>query len=91
MAKIGIGSWAGGHSTSTSGSGSGTTTTNNHDYAYVWQGYSGTGEIEVYRSHGNGTYNVKPVGGAEGFYIGEENLKALVRRLVAEELAAQGD
>jgi hypothetical protein len=70
----GIGSWAGGHSTSTSGSGSGTTTTNNHDYAYVWQGYSGSGEIEVYRSHGNGTYNVKPVGGLAGFYVGETSL-----------------
>ena len=74
----------------TAGSGSGTTTTNNHDYAYVWQGYSGTGEIGVYRSHGNGTYNVNPVGGAEGFYVGEETLKALVERIVEEKLAERG-
>ncbi len=33
---------------------------------------------------------MKPVGGAEGFYIGEENLKALVERIVEEKLAERG-
>ena len=58
--------------------------------AFAWQG-AATTTNEFYRSHGPGTFNLNPEGGADGVFIGEESLRALVRRLVAEELAAQGD
>ena len=31
-----------------------------------------------YRSHGHGTYNVNPVGGIKGFYVGEESLDKII-------------
>jgi hypothetical protein len=55
--------------TAASGNGSGASTP--HDYAFAWQGVSTGG---YYRSHGAGTYNVNPVGGIGGFYVGEQSL-----------------
>ena len=42
------------------------------DYAYSWNGNYKT-DIQ-YDSHGKGTFNVNPVGGLDGFYIGEKTL-----------------
>ena len=47
-----------------------------HDYAFAWQG--STSELEgnapTYYSHGPGTFNINPVGGLAGFYVGETNM-----------------
>ena len=43
--------------------------------AFAWQGAaSGQYAEPEYGSHGNGTYNINPVGGLEGLWIGETNL-----------------
>lgn len=49
-----------------------------NDYAFTWQG-----DIinELYGSHGNGTFNVNPVGGIKGFYIGATNLEDHIKGL----------
>ena len=59
--------------------------------AFAWQG-AATTTNEFYRSHGPGTFNLNPEGGAAGIYIGEETLKSVVERIVDERLAAaQGE
>jgi hypothetical protein len=60
----------------TAASGSGSSTTTPHNYAYAWQGVSTGG---YYHSHGAGTFNINPDGGAAGFYIGEDSLASLLR------------
>ena len=46
---------------------------------YAWSAvYKGEGTNSNYRSHGPGTYNLNPVGGAAGFYIGEDSLQAML-------------
>jgi len=53
-----------------------------HSYAYVWQGYLGSGtEPTNYYSHGNGTFNINPVNGLEGFYIGQTNLAQHIKNI----------
>ena len=44
--------------------------TSTNQFAFV---YSGRGENQYY-SHGSGTFNIDPIGGASGFWIGETNL-----------------
>ena len=45
-------------------------------YAYSW---SGEGTIfPSYTSHGPGTFNINPVGGLDGFYIGGQTLHAIL-------------
>ena len=41
-----------------------------HSYAYVWNG----DENITYASRGLGTFNINPVGGLDGFFIGEQTL-----------------
>lgn len=43
--------------------------------AYAW---SGVESATPYESNGDGTYNINPVGGIEGFYVGEKNLKTII-------------
>lgn len=51
-------------------------------YAYGWSGWA-TGEpAPPYESHGFGTFNINPSGGATGFYIGETNLVDLINALI---------
>ena len=51
------------------------------DYAYSW---NGNYETDIpYESHGNGTFNVNPVGGLDGFYIGEKTLSEAISDGVA--------
>ena len=49
--------------------------------SFVWSGSGNSlaqkALAEKYASHGAGTFNVDPVGGVGGFYIGETTLKAL--------------
>lgn len=40
-------------------------------YAFVWQGVDTTTD---YFNHGKGSFNINPVGGLRGFWIGETNL-----------------
>ena len=72
----GIASHTDGYRAVTAASGSGSSAATPHDYAYAWQGVSTGG---YYRSHGAGTFNINPVGGASGFYIGEDSLASLFR------------
>lgn len=51
---------------------------NAHMYAYAWSGIATNG---FYYSHGQGTFNVNPEGGASGFYIGETSLVDLIQAL----------
>lgn len=43
------------------------------DYSFVWSGRSAD-----YSSHGVGTFNIDPVGGAAGFWVGDEPLDVLI-------------
>jgi hypothetical protein len=67
----GIASHADGYRAVTAASGNGSGASTPHDYSFAWQGVSTGG---YYRSHGPGTYNVNPVGGTAGFYVGEQSL-----------------
>ena len=50
-----------------------------HDYSFVWNGdSSGTIGVQSYRSHGEGTFNVNPVGGVDGFYVGNQTLGGIL-------------
>jgi len=42
--------------------------------AFAWQGSSGYLDEPEYGSHGNGTFNLNPVGGLAGLWIGETNM-----------------
>lgn len=44
--------------------------------AFVWQGAEDT-NVVTYYSHGHGTYNINPIGGITGFYIGEDSISDL--------------
>lgn len=46
------------------------------DYAYSWNG-DGTRTFP-YHSHGSGTFNINPVGGTDGLYIGEKTLSEVM-------------
>ena len=47
-----------------------------HDHAFAWNGDS-TRPIP-YTSHDRGTFNINPVGGINGFWIGEQTLNAIL-------------
>lgn len=51
------------------------------DYAFAWNG-DGT-RAEPYVSHGKGTFNVNPVGGLDGFFVGEKKLSEVISDGVA--------
>ena len=76
----GYGSHASGKGTTASGDYShadGVSSQTIHTYSYTWSGdelrYS-----SPYQSHGEGTYNINPIGGLDGFYIGEQTLYAIL-------------
>ena len=50
-------------------------------YAYAWNGDE-TVEKSYY-SHGPGTFNINPVGGSDGFYIGEQTLSSVISGAVS--------
>lgn len=47
-------------------------------FAFAWNGDVSKTEEDPYKSHGPGTFNINPLGGLEGFYIGEETLAAIL-------------
>lgn len=47
-----------------------------HPFSYVWNGDETMSA--PYDSHGKGTFNINPVGGLAGFYIGEQTLHAIL-------------
>lgn len=52
------------------------------DYAFSWNG-DGTRE-DPYASHGAGTFNINPVGGAGGLYICEQTLPSVILDVAAD-------
>lgn len=50
--------------------------------AYSWNGDET--RAEPYVSHGKGTFNVNPVGGSDGFYVGEKKLTEVISDGVAK-------
>ena len=55
--------------------------------AYAWSGVSSAVHLNDktanhYQSHGTGTFNVNPIGGLDGFYIGENSLCAIIGGLI---------
>ena len=48
-----------------------------HDYAFSWSG-DGSRLDNPYQSHGPGTFNVNPLGGLAGFWVGEETLSDII-------------
>lgn len=54
------------------------------DYAFAWNGdeLSITEDYPYYTSHGVGTFNINPVGGLNGFYIGEQTLSSVISDVV---------
>ncbi len=46
--------------------------------SFAWQGTDGGFAEPEYGSHGNGTFNINPVGGLAGLWIGETTLGALL-------------
>lgn len=60
------------------------------DLAWCWNGdmsrvNSTSGRM--YNSHGNGTFNINPVGGSKGLYIGEKTLDDIISDKVSELLS----
>ena len=45
-------------------------------YSFAWNG--DRARIDQYSSHGPGTFNINPLDGIKGFYIGEENLASIM-------------
>lgn len=43
-----------------------------HDNSFTWKGSE---SANTYESHGTGTFNVDPLGGAGGFYLGNQKIK----------------
>ena len=54
---------------------------------WVWQGTTPSHRENVYRSHGDGTFNVNPAGGTDGFWIGERRLGDMFRGVLTAETA----
>lgn len=48
-----------------------------HEFAFSWSGDLSRWENH-YQSHGPGTFNVNPLGGAAGFWVGEETLSDII-------------
>lgn len=60
--------------------------TNKDDaYAFSWNGlssYANNDTNNMYPSHGIGTFNINPVDGLSGFYIGEESLDCIIKSVI---------
>lgn len=69
---FGPGSYAGGYMAGTLPS---------HRHAFVWSGIGYS--TEKYLSNGEGTFNVNPISGANGFYIGDKTLSETISDGVA--------
>ena len=57
--------------------------------SFVWNGNNDTGD---YSSHSQGTFNINPLEGSKGFYIGEQTLSDIIKddvKLSSDNLTAQ--
>ena len=61
-------------------------TSEGHQYSFAWNG--DTSVINRYSSHGSGTFNINPVGGTDGFYIGEKKLSEVISGIVTNNISA---
>ena len=76
----GYGSHASGKDTTASGDYShadGVSSLANDTYSYTWSADEFRYD-NPYTSHGEGTYNINPIGGTDGFYIGEQTLAQVI-------------
>lgn len=72
---LGINSFAAGLNISALGMrsiGMGANCSARHDNSFTWKGSE---SANTYESHGTGTFNVDPCGGAGGFYLGNQKIK----------------
>ena len=51
-------------------------------YAFAWNGDESKTEEAPYKSNGPGTFNINPLGGLDGFYIGEQTLASILKNKV---------
>jgi hypothetical protein len=56
----------------------GFTAAGTNEASFVWNPIANSLPVPNYGSHGVGSFNVNPLGGAAGFYIGEQNLPAII-------------
>lgn len=54
-----------------------------NNYSFAWDGLW-TGFPDYYGSHGQGTFNLNPVGGLSGIWIGETNLQVILDNLAVD-------
>ena len=59
-----------------------TKTLPSHRHAFVWNGYGLA--TEKYPSNGEGTFNINPIGGVNGFYVGEKKLSEVISDGIAD-------
>ena len=57
-------------------------------YAFAWNGDYWKTEGDPYKSNGPGTFNINPLGGLDGFYIGEQTLAAILLGSVTNNISA---
>ena len=55
-----------------------------HNSSYVWQGGPADKThygVPPYESHADGTYNINPVGGIDGFWIGSKTIRTIIEEV----------
>ena len=57
-------------------------------YAFAWNGDDSKTEEYPYKSNGPGTFNINPLGGLDGFYIGDKQLSAIILGSVTNNISA---
>ena len=57
-------------------------------YAFAWNGDYWKTEEDPYKSNGPGTFNINPLGGLNGFYIGEQTLAGILLSSVTNNISA---
>ena len=64
----------------------GTYAVSRDDRSWTWQGKNVSNK---YLSHGDGTFNINPDGGADGFYIGDQSLSSMLSSMATQEWVEQ--
>ena len=57
-------------------------------YAFAWNGDDSKTEEAPYKSNGPGTFNINPLGGLDGFHIGDKQLSAIILGSVTNNISA---
>ena len=55
---------------------------------FAWNGDYSKTEGDPYKSNGPGTFNINPIGGMDGFYIGDKQLSAIILGSVTNNISA---